>query len=817
MENEWTFEEAQKHWKRMTKAVQHVGVPGCQWQVAVLWDGSLVFGPLGGVRGNPAMQEELVAFGNNLLHISVGYGNPMRLVDRHGSGNPAVQPSLEDGKLPIPHIETQDGDFVWHETVFAHLFERKLEDGMKPKPDDLIVAHAKFRVRKIGDGSGLAHLWLHFGDTSQIQLGYKVGVGENLGQELNHRFELPLGLLDNKVRYLIPLPSKGGLRWHSEILTSEGVKSPARNVIEWKINLAADEEAELNLIVPYCPVDVSTAEKLLALDRDALFSDVCHFWKNLLVGKSVITTPDDFVNDYATAVAGQMAQQVGYRHQRQLWMYKTSPNHYEHYWPCNASMALPTLDLRGLTHITRPVLQSFIEFQTDDIGELQADRREGKADKVAGEGFERRSGFLGNFGDWTANTLLLSQGLELWALVSHYRITRDDEWLGDGPGSPLDAILDACDWLTAQRRRTMVKENGEKVPHWGLLPAASAHDWLAGNTIFNDAYCIYGMIEAVRLLHEIGHPRAEELAKELNDYRACLRERYILARNRARRVPAPDGGEIPFVPRDVHELDWAKIDWTYTGYGPLRAGAWGSLNPNDELVDQTLAFLETGMPKGEGYYFNLSPGTADLNFQDVNDSEADRHFLWRHYVEYETMWPIGYHLFLARDDLKRFFEWFFHNLSIVIHPEWHVGVESLDGVPSCAPGDGERWRAIRNMFVNERGGYDGSQQSLWLLQAIPRSWLKPGCHLFAKEMRTYFGGYVDLGVDMAQDGESVMVSAKIDIKTLPAEIRIRLRSSDGSPLASAEINGTETPVLDGDTIKLPTQISGEYQIVGRFC
>jgi hypothetical protein len=690
-------------------------------------------------------------------------------------------------------------------------------------------------VRKTGGGSGCGHLWLHFGDTSQVRLGYKVGIGENLGKSLANRFEAPLGIVENKARYLIPTPSKGKLLWHvenpeevgDEVAIPEGVNSPPKNVIEWEVPLAPGEEAELRLIVPYGLVDFSIAERLLALDSDALLSDARRFWKGLLDGPSNITTPDDFVNDYAAAVVGQMAQQVAYRHKSHLWMYKTSPNHYEGYWPCNAAMALPTFDLRGLTHISRPVLQSFIDFRTDDVGALEVERRKGEGVKVAGEGFERRPGFFGNFGYWTANTLLLSHGLELWAIASHYRITRDNKWLGDGPGSPLSAILDACDWLIAQRRRTMREENGKKVPHWGLLPAASAHDWLSGNTIFNDAYCIYGMIEAVRLLHEIGHPRAEELTRELNDYRACLRERYIEARNRARRVPMPDGAELPYVPRDVYELDWAKTDWTYTGYGPLRAGAWGALEPHDELVDQALAFLEAGMPKGEGFYLGQAADTADVNFQDISNREADRHFLWKHYVEYETMWPIGCHLFLARDDLKRFFEWFFHNLSIVLHHEWRVGVESLDGVPSCAPGDGERWRAIRNMFVNERGGYDGSQQSLWLLQAIPRSWLKPGDHLSAKDMHTYFGGHVDLEVDVAQDGNnpltpfikgeySVVVSAKIDIAVPPTEIRIRLRSGDGRPLVSAEINGASTPVIDCDTIKLPTQIKGEYKIIGCF-
>jgi hypothetical protein len=271
----------------------------------------------------------------------------------------------------------------------------------------------------------------------------------------------------------------------------------------------------------------------------------------------------------------------------------------------------------------------------------------------------------------------------------------------------------------------------------------------------------------------------------------------------------------------VYELDWVKIDWTYTGYGPLRAGAWGALDPQDELVNQSLAFLEAGMPKGDGYYIGIAKNdfgqpTADENFRDISDHSANRHFLWRHYVEYETMWPIGFDLFLQRDDLPRFFEWFFHTFSIVLHPDFRVGVESLDGVPSCAPGEGERWRAIRNMFVNERGGYDGSQQSLWLLQAIPRSWLRPGSRMAIHQMGTHFGGHVDLTTEVSGNGNSLHVDAKLNLAILPTEIRMRLRSGNGRQLSSARVNGRTVPVQEKDTIVLPKKIAGEYKIEGRF-
>lgn len=817
---EWTFERAQKQWKPMTRAVQHVGVPGHEWQAGVLWDGSLLFGPIGMLE-NPALRKEMKPLGNNLLHVSIGYGDPMRFLDRRGTGSPAIQRGLESGRLPIPHVQSKDGPLVWSETVFAHLLGRKLDEGMNPRPDDMLIVHAIINVRNTGSNATRARLWLHFGDTSQVTLGYKAAEGDELGYALAHRFEPPYGRFEGKVRYVIPGPAKGKLLWHDEVPPPEGMKNPPQRVLEWQVPVAPREEAVMHLTIPYGPVDSSAAQKLLTLDVNALFSEVRDFWREIVGGSAgTISVPDQFVNDYLTAVPGQMINQLGYRHEGHVWMYKTSPNWYEGYWPCNAAKALPTLDFRGFTRYSRPVLQSFIDYQSDDVGALT---KQIGGEAVIGEGFGRQPGFLGNFRDWTANTLLLSHGLELWALASHYRITRDRAWLGNGRGSPLQAMLDACDWIATQRRRTMREENGQKVAHWGLLPAASAHDWFSGYTVFNDGFCIFGMIETVRLLREINHPKAEDLAHELKDYRSCLRARYKEARDKARRFRLPDGTERPYVPRAVYELDWAKPDWTYTGYGPLRAGAWGALDPHDELVEQALTFLEAGMPRGEGYYFGdrdyqdkYGRLVAAHNFADESAPDAPRHFMWRHYVEYETMWPIGFDLFLQRDDLPRFFEWLFNNLAVVLHHDFRVGVESLDGVPSCAPGEGERWRAIRDMFVNERGGYDGTQQSLFLLQAIPRCWLKQGDRLAARRMGTCFGGQVDLKLQMARDGRSVDVTANLDLVVAPTEIRMRLRSANGRPLASASIDGAATPVLEKDTIRLPGGTKGSYRIVGRF-
>ena len=171
---EWTFEAAKRVWKPMTRAVQHVGIPGYGWQAGVFWDGGLLIGPQGEARflSDAVWQQESAPLGFNLLEVAVGYGDPPKFLERPCMMDSHVKRSLEDGRLPIPNVRTEDGDLVWNETVCAHLFDRRMEEGMKPRREDLLVIHAQFKVRNTGRRRGTGHLWLYFGDTSQVTVSY---------------------------------------------------------------------------------------------------------------------------------------------------------------------------------------------------------------------------------------------------------------------------------------------------------------------------------------------------------------------------------------------------------------------------------------------------------------------------------------------------------------------------------------------------------------------------------------------------------------------------------------------------------------------
>jgi hypothetical protein len=73
-----------------------------------------------------------------------------------------------------------------------------------------------------------------------------------------------------------------------------------------------------------------------------------------------------------------------------------------------------------------------------------------------------------------------------------------------------------------------------------------------------------------------------------------------------------------------------------------------------------------------------------------------------------------------------------------------------------------------------------------------------------------------VNADVSKDGNSIAITARHDLVVQPAEIIMRLRSSDGRRLTSARVNGAPAEILKGDTIQLPSGLRGESKVVGYF-
>lgn len=199
---EWSRAEAQKHWSPMVHPVQHVGAPGFNFQTAVMWDGSLVFGPLG-FRNLEVMKHEVAQFASEPMHVSFLYGKTPQLVDRLALRNPLVTRRLSDGFLPIPIVETADGEFIWTETVCAYLLARPLSGCPSPTQQDNLITQVQLTAKNSASTAATRSVWIHFGTDSQVSLGYKVWQGTTLSPSIDCKFSHKIATQQDQLRFVV--------------------------------------------------------------------------------------------------------------------------------------------------------------------------------------------------------------------------------------------------------------------------------------------------------------------------------------------------------------------------------------------------------------------------------------------------------------------------------------------------------------------------------------------------------------------------------------------------------------------------------------
>jgi len=261
---------------------------------------------------------------------------------------------------------------------------------------------------------------------------------------------------------------------------------------------------------------------------------------------------------------------------------------------------------------------------------------------TGGEGFRPKGGLSRLRWRMDGRTYLVSHGLEMWALAQHYRITRTTSGSAVA-GFPLQAMVDGFDWVAAQRGRHegVRREAG---PALGPAPRGRRSRLVRWQ---------YGLQR--RILH-IRDGRGREASQR--DQAPARRGNGQGARrlsqvpagsvrrgaDRARKLPIADGTSIPMFLRDPYELDWPS------SIGPTRCWArcaWGLGEAGTPTTNSPTRPSRSWKPvfRREKILHRMRPNCADENWKDVADRAADRHYLWRHYVEYETMWPTGYHTF----------------------------------------------------------------------------------------------------------------------------------------------------------------------------
>jgi hypothetical protein len=119
------------------------------------------------------------------------------------------------------------------------------------------------------------------------------------------------------------------------------------------------------------------------------------------------------------------------------------------------------------------------------------------------------------------------------------------------------------------------------------------------------------------------------------------------------------------------------------------------------------------------------------------------------------------------------------------------------------------------MFVREHD--TGGAQSLWLLQAVPHSWLRPSDRIRVTDMPTAFGGSLDLALEVSADASSIRIETEWrGLAVSPKAIRLRLHAPEGRRLRSVLVDGRVDSTGATGSIELATERAASHAIVAQF-
>jgi hypothetical protein len=395
-------------------------------------------------------------------------------------------------------------------------------------------------------------------------------------------------------------------------------------------------------------------------------------------------------------------------------------------------------------------------------------------------------------------------GWILWCLAEHYKFTHDRKWLD----RVLPNILASCRWIDRERSASKkLDKDGQKPIHYGLLPAGPCTDYSdivpgksyasCGHWATNDSANFQGLLSTAEVLAEVHHPQAEEIHRQVADYRECILRAFRMATARAAKIKLPSGEIIPWVPDElslrtlpsetgmIYGKDspgWGAFI-VYPNGGPTTLVQGRVIDAKDELITWALRFEEE-YPLNLYYRYMPEPrplltyGAFPLS--PFFDPQTDCYF-WRDEID---KYVEAYYATLA-GTISRY------TFSGTDHPYYQGRLGNVMGR------DGGTSKMVRRMLVQEDG------DNLLLAWAVPRNWLRDGKRIKVANAATYFGpmGY-EIHSSIAQGRIEAIVTPPQRNPPAHMMLKLRLRHPEQKPIQSVLVNGSPWTRFSGDVVEL---------------
>lgn len=668
---------------------------------------------------------------------------------------------LEDGYLPLLRMTWQEGNLLYEQ---RSILDKLDGDWSVVRVDDPTVLLMRVRMLNTSTSAPAnAQLFLSARGNAANEKLYAEGdriLANWQGQP--------------RLRYTVDTHSHGTL-----VNEPDGVR--------WRVTLQPGEACELDFRIPsITPATPAEEAQLRGHDFARDSRRLCDFWRTQADRGLRITTPEPWLNDFHKAHQLHLLINCFKDFDTDDLFAHVGTIRYGVY-PNESIMMTASLDERGLHDEARRSLESFLRHQgsVPMLGNFRS---------TEGLFYGAKGHEMGSYNK--------SHGYVLWGLAQHWRMTRDRAWLE----RIAPQLVAGCEWVIRERQATMTsRPDGSRPLEYGFLPAGALEDvkdywyWQATNTA-----TVWGFAAAADALAEIGHPDAPRLQREARDYRDDVLRGLTESRVRAPVVRLRDGTYVPYYPSRLHLRGRAEGWVRETLEGSMHLLSSGLLPPRSTEADWILKDYEDnrfvdgrhgyGIPSFNRFWFSRGGFSMQANLLDT---------------------PTAY---LNRDDIKGFLRAYFNSFVSGFFPE--VRMLNEHALSELGQYQGDHFKTsdeaqschwLRLMFIREEG------DTLYLGQAIPRDWLKPGKAPAIEHAPTEFG---EMSLRFASDAKGGRIAARLTPpeRNPPAKILLRFRHPAGARITRVTLNGRPHADFDAaeEWVVLPGNLQGPQQIVAYY-
>lgn len=660
---------------------------------------------------------------------------------------------LEDGVLPILHVEWQDEDVVYHATCFCALETQALSEralrgtdylvadghcsghmftpdqarefqarlaAETSRPADEILGYFKALRRPDGTGAD-GHV---FDEAAARQFRERHRQTRQAAEETVLFVGITAvntGVIPRYAWFKTVWPSGGKCRFNRQtgfsvfdsgrVLAVSRLNARPLNNAETAILLPPGATAVLEVLIPHRPISRERARRLAQQPFAARRQACRDFWRTKLQAAAQIELPEQRLTEMVKAGLLHLDLSSFGREPRQPLAAIVG-----RYPPIGTESApiIQFFDSMGRHDLARRALNYFLEKQHAD-------------------------GFIQNYGGYLSET-----GPVLWCLGEHYRYTRDDRWAA----RVAPRVLQACDFLLRWRRRNQTPELRDL--GYGLLEGKVADPEDPYHSFLLSGYSCMGIARAAELLARVAPADARRLRAAASRFRRDIRAALARALARGPVAPLGDGRWCPTCApwvesRGLLALYTEPQSWnTHGGFvtrdallGPLHLIFNEILDPHEPLAGQLIAYhTDLLLPHLVG----------------VSQPYYSRH-------------P---EILLMRGEVSAFLQAYYFGFAGLADRETYTFWEHYHGGSTHKTHE-EAWFLMqtRRMLWMEQA------DTLCLLPGIPRAWMQTGAGVRLERAASYFGPFT-LAVEPRPDLGYIAAEAACATARHPAAVTIRL-------------------------------------------